>query len=135
MVPAAPPSGHLSAGKGVMILSGYRPTLRLTELQLLLAPGLLAIVGLLTIFLVPRGQVAWTWGDIWVSLAFAGLALGISVTFGFGGFRGDQVLLPVTATLAVIGLLMIQRLHPDLARIDNAYAALAQRQLLYLAAG
>ncbi len=118
-----------------MILSGYRPTLRLTELQLLVAPGLLAIVGLLTIFLVPRGQVAWTWGDIWVSLAFAGLALGISLTFGVRGFRGDQLLLPLTATLAVIGLLMIQRLHPDLARIDDAYAALAQRQLLYLAAG
>src|SRR5829696_1323410 len=118
-----------------MIRDGYRPTWRMTEFQLLIPPGLLAIVGLLTIFLVPKGLVAWTWGDIWVSLAFAGLALGINLSFGIRGFRGDQVLLPLTATLAVIGLLMIQRLHPDLARIDDGYALLAQRQLLYLAAG
>ncbi|MBA2278580.1 MAG: FtsW/RodA/SpoVE family cell cycle protein [Chloroflexia bacterium] len=118
-----------------MIRTGFRPTLRLTEFQLLISPGLLAIVGLLMIFLVPRGLVRWTWGDIWVSLAFAGLALAISITFGLRGFRGDQVLLPITATLAVIGLLMIQRLHPDLARLDDGYAALAQRQLLYLGAG
>lgn len=118
-----------------MIRTRYRPALRMTEFQLLIPPGLLAIVGLLMIFLVPRGLVLWTWGDIWVSLAFAGLALGISMTFSLRGFRGDQVLLPLTATLAVIGLLMIQRLHPDMARISDGYAALAQRQLLYLAAG
>src|SRR5680860_115878 len=113
----------------------YRPTLRLTEFNLLLPPALLAIVGMLMIFLVPTGQVAWAWSDIWVSLGFAGAVLGISVTFGIRGFRGDQVILPLTATLAIIGLLMIQRLHPDLTALNAAYATLAQRQLLFLMLG
>ncbi len=113
----------------------YRPTLRLTEFNLLLPPALLAIVGMLMIFLVPTGQVAWAWSDIWVSLGFAGAVLGISVTFGIRGFRGDQAILPLTATLAIIGLLMIQRLHPDLTALNAAYSSLAQRQLLFLMLG
>lgn len=113
----------------------YRPTFRVTEFNLLLIPGALAFVGMLTIFLVGRGSVDWTWGDIWVSLAFAGAVLGMSITFGLRAFRGDQVLLPITATLAVLGLLMIQRLHPDLVAINEGYSSIAQRHLMYLAAG
>lgn len=113
----------------------YRPTLRVTEFNLLLPPALLAVLGMLMIFLVPTGRVEWTWGDIWVSLVFAGLVLGISITFGIRGFRGDQVLLPLIASLSVIGLLMIQRLHPDLTELDSGYAMLAQRHLIYLSAG
>jgi cell division protein FtsW (lipid II flippase) len=113
----------------------FRPTIRLTEFQLLVAPCLLTVVGLLTIFLAPRDDVRWSWADIWVSLAYVGAVVGISLSFGLLGFRGDQVLLPVTATLAGTGLLMIQRLHPDLAAIDPAYQGLAQNQLIYLAIG
>ena len=113
----------------------YRPTIRLTEFNLLIPPALLAIVGMLMIFLVPTGRVAWSWGDIWVSLAFAAAVLGMSITFGLRGFRGDQVILPLTATLAVIGILMIQRLHPDLTALNVGYATLAQRQLLFLVVG
>ena len=112
-----------------------RPTLRFTEFQLLIAPSLLAVVGLLTIFLVPRGEVSWSWVDIWISLAYVGMVYGISLSFGILGFRGDQVLLPITATLAGLGLLMVQRLHPALANRDPAYAGLAQKQLVFLAAG
>ncbi len=112
-----------------------RPTFRSTELQLLIAPSLLAIVGLLTIFLAPRGTVMWTWSDIWVSLAYVGVVTFISLSFSLLGFGGDQVLFPVTVTLAGLGLLMIQRLHPDLTAIDPDYAGLAQKQLIYLGAG
>ncbi len=112
-----------------------RSRLRFTEVQLLIAPSLLVIVGILTIFLVPRGTVEWTWSDIVVSLGFVALIATISVTFSLVGFRGDQVLLPITATLAGLGLLMIQRLHPDLTALDPGYAGLAQRQLIYLVAG
>jgi cell division protein FtsW (lipid II flippase) len=112
-----------------------RRLLRWTELQLLVAPSLLAVVGLLTIFLVPRGDVDWRWADIWVSLAFVGILFAISLSFGLLGFRGDQVLLPLTATLAALGLLLVQRLHPPLTARDPGYAGLAQRQLIYLAAG
>ena len=112
-----------------------RPTLRFTELQLLVAPSLLAIVGILTIFLVPRRTVEWTWSDIGVSLAYVALVGLVSLSLGLLGFRGDQVLFPITATLSGIGLLMVQRLHPALAAIDPAYASLAQKQLIYLFAG
>lgn len=117
------------------MIRGYRPTLRGTEFGLLLLPSLLVIIGLIMIVLVPRQEIDWSWGEIWVSLAFAGLVLGMSISFGIRGFRGDQLILPVTATLSVIGLLMIQRLHPDLAELGSAYAGLAQKQLLYLGAG
>jgi len=113
----------------------YRPTFRLTEFNLLLIPGALAIVGMLTIFLVGRGAVDWTWRDIWVSLAAAGALIGTSITFGIRGFRGDQVLFPITATLAIIGMLMIQRLTPSLVEIDPNYGFLATRHLMYLAIG
>ena len=112
-----------------------RPTVRLTEFQLLVAPALLVVVGLLTIFLAPRDAVDWRWSDIWVSLAFAGIVATMSLSFGLLGFRGDQVLLPITAALAGLGLLMIQRLHPDLAALDDVYANLAFKQLTFLASG
>ncbi|MGB3327851.1 MAG: FtsW/RodA/SpoVE family cell cycle protein, partial [Thermomicrobiales bacterium] len=108
----------------------YRPTFRGTELSLLLYPALLAVVGLITIVVVPRAQLDWSWRDIWVSVAFAAVVIGLSIAFSIRGFRGDQVLLPITATLAVIGLLMMQRLNPDLSDLG-----IAQKQLVFLAAG
>ncbi|CAA9546145.1 MAG: FtsW-like cell division membrane protein CA_C0505 [uncultured Thermomicrobiales bacterium] len=113
----------------------WSPSFRFTEFQLLVAPGLLTIVGLLTIFLAPRRSLDWSWSDIWVSLAYVGIVAGISLTFGLRGFRGDQTLLPLTATLAALGLLMVQRLMPDLARRDPGYAGLAAKQLIYLGLG
>jgi cell division protein FtsW (lipid II flippase) len=95
----------------------------------------MVVVGLLTIFLAPRDAVAWRWSDIWVSLAYAGIIATMSLSFGLFGFRGDQVLLPLSAALAGIGLLMVQRLHPDLAAIDDVYRNLAFKQLIFLAAG
>lgn len=113
----------------------YRPTMRLTELRLLIPPSLLAIIGMLMIFLVPTGRVEWSWSDIWVSLVFAGAVIAMSLTFGIRGFHGDQLVLPLVATLSIIGILMIQRLHPDLTALNEGYATLAQRQLLFLVVG
>ena len=112
-----------------------RSSFRFVEFQLLIPPSLMAMVGLLTIFLVPRGETRWTWSDVWVSLAYVGLLYGISLSFSLLGFTGDQVLLPVTATLACLGLLVIQRLHSPLAVRGPAYAGLAEKQLLFLVAG
>ncbi len=114
---------------------GYRPSGRLTEFQLLVAPALLIIVGLLTIFLAPRNDVEWSWGDVWVSLVYAGLIAGISVTFSLFRFRADQLILPIVATLAGLGLLVIQRLQPDLSALDENLAGIANRQIFYMAAG
>jgi len=106
--------------------------IRLLELQLLVLPALLGIVGLLTVYLSGTGTTRWTWADIWVSLAFMGLVLGTSVWLSLIGFSGDQVLFPLVAMLSGLGLLLSQRLQPVL-RDDPGWATLAQRQLIYLA--
>jgi cell division protein FtsW (lipid II flippase) len=111
------------------------PGFRGTEVSLLLLPSLLAIIGLITIVVVPRHKVSWSWGDIWVSIAFASALIGISLTFSIRRFRGDQVLLPLCSVLAMLGLLLIQRLSPDLTAQDPTYATLAQKQFIYMAAG
>src|SRR5665811_1251199 len=59
----------------------------------------------------------------------------VSITLGLRGFHGDQTILPLTTMIALIGMLMIQRLHPDLAANEPGFATLAQRHLLYLGAG
>src|SRR5688500_13262130 len=60
----------------------FRPTFRTTEFNLLLLPAMLAIVGSLTIVLVGRGAVDWSWSDIWISLAASAAVLVASITFG-----------------------------------------------------
>lgn len=113
----------------------YRPAFRSTEFGLLFYPALTAVIGVAIIVLVPRARLDWSWSEIWVGLAFAGAVLVMSLSLGIRGFHGDQTILPLTSMIAIIGLLMIQRLHPDLAAISDAYSALAQRHLMYLAAG
>jgi len=112
-----------------------RPVLRATELQLLVAPSLMTIVGLLTIFLVPRGTTSWTWRDIGVSLTYVAVVVAVSAAFSLFRLRGDQLLLPLTAALAALGLLAVQRLYPVLAARGPAYLNLAERQLIYLLLG
>ncbi len=106
---------------------------RLTEFQLLLVPSLMAVVGLLTIFLVPRRDTSFTWRDISVSLAFVALLYALNLWFSASGFQGDQLLLPIVATMSGLGLIVIQRLHPVLARKN--LGGISQRQVIYLALG
>jgi cell division protein FtsW (lipid II flippase) len=106
---------------------------RLTEFQLLIVPSLMAVVGLLTIFLVPRRDTSFTWRDIWVSLAFVGLLYALNLWFSAIGFQGDQLILPIVATMSGLGLIVIQRLHPVLAR--QGLTGVSQKQVIYLALG
>lgn len=106
---------------------------RFTEFQLLVVPSLMAIVGLLTIFLVPRRDTSFTWRDIGVSLGFVLLLFALTLWFSAIGFQGDQLLLPIVATLSGLGLIVVQRLHPILAAKD--LSGVSQRQVLYLAVG
>ena len=108
---------------------------RFTEFQLLIVPSLLAVLGLLIVFLVPTGEIAVTWTDLGVSLGFVGLLVGMHLWFSVMGFRGDQVLLPLVASLAGLGLIMIQRLQPALVRVSPNYENLAAKQVLLLAGG
>ena len=113
----------------------YRPALRLTEFNLLLITAAMTLVGSLTIFLVDKGSVEWTWRDVSVGLAAAAAMMVANITFGLRGFRGDQVLFPITATLAMLGMIMIQRLTPDLLAIGAIEFSLSSRHLLYLGIG
>lgn len=108
---------------------------RFTEFQLLVVPSLMAIVGLLTVFLVQSGNVHWTWRDIWVSLAYVAMIFGVSIWLSLSGFQGDQVLFPIVAALAGIGLLITQRLQVVFVQRGGGFTQLAQRQLIYLAGG
>lgn len=108
---------------------------RFTEFQLLVAPSLLTVVGLLTIFLARQGNASWSLSDIWVSLAYVALLFGMSLWLSVSGFRGDQMLFPIVATLAGIGLLAMQRLRPVLEEQGGEWANLAQKQLIYLVLG
>ncbi|MDI3341055.1 MAG: FtsW/RodA/SpoVE family cell cycle protein [Sphaerobacter sp.] len=108
---------------------------RFTEFQLLVVPSLMAIVGLLTVFLNRTGSAQWTWSDIWISLAYVVLLFGITGWLSLSGFKGDQVLFPIVAMLVGLGLLIMQRLQPVLEAKGGAWATLAQRQLIYLALG
>jgi len=109
--------------------------IRLTELQLLVVPSAMTFVGLLTIYLASTRDLAWNWRDIWVSLVFMGVVFSISIWFSLTKFAGDQVLFPITAALCGLGLLMIQRLGPDLVDRGTGYASLARNQFIYLMAG
>lgn len=113
----------------------YRPASRLTEFNLLIITALITLVGSLTIFLVDKGTVEWTWRDVSVGIAAAAAMLLVNITFSLRGFRGDQVLFPITATLAMLGMIIIQRLSPDLIAIGALEFSLSSRHLLYLAIG
>ena len=106
---------------------------RFTEFQLLIVPSLMAVVGLLTIFLVPRRDTSFTWRDIGVSLGFVLLLLVLTLWFSAIGFQGDQLLLPIVATLSGLGLIVVQRLHPILEQKN--LSGISQKQVLYLAVG
>ncbi len=95
----------------------------------------MTVIGLLTIFLARTGSSKWSLGDISVSLGYVALLFGMTIWFSATGFKGDQVLFPVVATLAGLGLLEIQRLGPVLADRGAAWAGIAQRQVLFLAFG
>lgn len=109
--------------------------IRLTELQLLVVPSAMTIVGLLTIYLASTRDLDWNWRDIWVSLAFMVVVFAVSLWFGITRLGGDQVLFPITATLCGLGLLLIQRLGPALEERGVGYAGLPRNQLIYLTLG
>jgi cell division protein FtsW (lipid II flippase) len=108
---------------------------RFTELQLLIVPSAMTVVGLLTIFLASTRDLNWNWRDIWVSLAFMIAVFAISLWLSAIRFRGDQVIFPIVVAISGLGLLMIQRLAPDLAKVNEAHRSLARNQLIYLAIG
>ena len=75
---------------------------------------------------VRTGVARWGWQDMSVGLTVVFAFYFVSVLFSALGFAGDEMLFPITATLASLGFLMIQRLGPAVA----PSAHLAEKQLV-----
>src|SRR5690349_7694363 len=105
--------------------------LRLTEIQLLVVPALLAVVGMLTVILVPRQQVQWETKDLWTSFVFIGVMVGAHLALTFGLPRADQLILPIISALTVFGLIMTQRLQANIGDRAN----IASKQTLWIGLG
>jgi cell division protein FtsW (lipid II flippase) len=111
-----------------------RLTNRTLEFELLITACLLLLAGLATLVLRAGGLVRWS--DMAIAGAFVGLFLGLSLALALRGWGEDQVLLPVAALLAGIGLVMTRRLEPDLvARYGAVYGGVALKQVVWVLGG
>ena len=108
---------------------------RWREFRLLLAPSMLSIVGMLMVILVPTGDIQWQWKDIWMSFLFIGLIYGIHAWLNVTRPNADQVLLPLTATAMVLGLVIIQRLEPALVSRSLDFEGIARKQVIWITIG
>lgn len=107
---------------------------RTLELELLITTSLLLLAGLGTLILEADGVVRWM--DIAIAAGFFGLFLLINLALALRGWCEDQVLLPLAALLAGIGLVMIRRLEPDLtARYSTVYTGVALKQVIWVLGG
>jgi cell division protein FtsW (lipid II flippase) len=107
---------------------------RSLELELLITACLLLLAGLSTLIVRAGGLVRWN--DIAIASAFVGLFLGLSLALALRGWGEDQVLLPVAALLAGVGLVMARRLEPDLiARYGEVYSGVALKQVVWVLGG
>ncbi|NOZ05044.1 MAG: FtsW/RodA/SpoVE family cell cycle protein [Chloroflexi bacterium] len=96
---------------------------RTTELALLLFPLALAVVGTISQSLVRGEQVTLAGAGPVAVIGLGGLAIHILLTLRAP--QADETILPITLTLAVLGLLMIGRLTPHF----------GTRQMIWLALG
>src|SRR5215212_5988725 len=95
---------------------------RTLELELLITACLLLLVGLGALIVHAGGLVGWS--DLAIASAFIGLFLALGLALR--GWGEDQVLLPVAALLAGVGLVMARRLEPDLvSRYGQVYSGVA----------
>ncbi len=105
--------------------------LRLTEIQLLIVPALLVVVGMLMVILVPRQQAIWDAKDLWMAFVFIGLLVGAHLVLTFALPRSDQLLLPIISSLTAFGLVMAQRLDGTRPGTAN----IASKQVLWIGLG
>src|SRR5262249_13190114 len=89
------------------------------------------LVGLGTLVVRAGGLVRWS--DMAIAGGFVGLFLALSLALALRGWGEDQVLLPVAALLAGVGLVMARRLEPDLvARYGVGYIGLALNLVVWV---
>ena len=106
---------------------------RLTEFVLLIPAACVALGGLALVSLAFTGKVpfaAMRPGLIYASALVAACAVLVAARFA-----GDQVLLPIAAVLAALGLVLVQRLAPALAGRQLAWVLLGLALCLGIALG
>src|SRR5215211_5273384 len=107
---------------------------RTLELELLITACLLLVLGVGTLILGAGGLVRWM--DLAIVSAFAVLFLVLSLALALRGWGEDQLLLPLAALLAGIGLIMTRRLEPDLTtRYGDIYGGVALKQVIWVLSG
>jgi cell division protein FtsW (lipid II flippase) len=108
-------------------------TWRGTELRLLLPLVVLVPLGFALAHIVAAGKP--DPGPLALALAYVGLALGAHVALVLLGHRGDQLLLPLAATIGGVGLVMLNRLPQTLAGMNlfGVEVGMATTQLVWFA--
>jgi cell division protein FtsW (lipid II flippase) len=108
-------------------------TWRGTELRLLLPLVVLVPLGFALAHIVAAGKP--DPGPLGLALAYVGLVLGAHVALVLLGHRGDQVLLPLAATIGGVGLVMLNRLPQALAGMNlfGVDVGMATTQLVWFA--
>lgn len=142
---ASPPATYTPPAPGIPAVQpgtsrarrmwGYFRSLRWTEFRLLLIPSILSIIGMLMVILVPTGEMQWQWKDLWMSFVFIGLLASIHLFLNVAKPKADQVLLPIVATIMVLGLVMIQRLEPALVIKSLDFEGIARKQVIWIVVG
>jgi peptidoglycan glycosyltransferase len=125
----------LASTRSSLWRAGIRPRPRHRELVLLAFAGLTLLVGWISLASFRAGRV--TTGDLAPLLSYFALIAAVHAVFVVSGRRMDQILLPVTAMLGGLSLLLMSRLPQDLVvqTIAGARLQLATLQLLWLFIG
>jgi peptidoglycan glycosyltransferase len=108
---------------------------RTTELRLLLPLLLLVPLGFAVTHIATSGEA--DPGPLGVAAGYLAIVLAAHVILGVSGYRGDQLLLPLVGTIGGVGMVMLNRLAPQLAetRAFGLDLNVAETQLLWFAVG
>jgi cell division protein FtsW (lipid II flippase) len=107
---------------------------RVRELELLITAFLFVAVSLGALITTAGGRVRWV--DLAIVCAFAGIFLTISLALALRDWGEDQMVLPIAALLAGIGMIMARRLEPDLVqRYGEVYSGIALKQIIWILGG
>jgi cell division protein FtsW (lipid II flippase) len=107
---------------------------RTLELELLITACLILIAGLATLIVQAGGAVRVM--DVAIAGAFVGLFVALSIALALRGWREDQLMLPLAALLAGIGMVMARRLDPALqALYGDLYGSIALKQVIWVFSG
>ena len=91
-------------------------TWRGTELRLLLPVVALVPLGFVVTHIAQTNSL--DPGPLGLALGYVGLVVAAHVALEMSGHRGDQLLLPLAATIGGVGIVMLNRLPQDLAGMD-----------------